>query len=423
MKTHKNIVWYGRYTFIGLSVIWAVMALYGFKTFGWVGRFADLSPAEFVIQISALFFPVSVFYLIGSYIDRNQLAQASLNASKTYLEELIYPSELGAKHVQELNQELKQQIQLFKGSFTEVTQHTKQVREDLTHWIEELNNIITHMGVQSQKMAEFVAELESASETANQQTAQATENMATQADILLKVSQETESHLQKTSKNLATQTEEISQNMHAVTQSEKQISTALDKSAVLVQGLSQNAQNIEKAMNKTNEMAHFLQETEKVLLKFKEIGTTLDMRLKTLKQKSLPATEKTEQETALPSAKEFTDKMQQILEKLQGLSVEMMSVFELKNEETLWNNYYAGDKAVFMRHIKNMLGQAKHQRIFDTALMNPDFQENVKTYMATFESLTKGLENSPWLGVLVGSDAGRLYMVLATLFKGEKNAG
>ena len=42
--------------------------------------------------------------------------------------------------------------------------------------------------------------------------------------------------------------------------------------------------------------------------------------------------------------------------------------------------------------------------------------------MKTFEDLTRGLENSPWLGVLVGSDPGRLYMVLASLFKGEKNA-
>jgi len=56
------------------------------------------------------------------------------------------------------------------------------------------------------------------------------------------------------------------------------------------------------------------------------------------------------------------------------------------------------------------------------SVLSPEFQKNVEEYMTTFESLIKGLENSPWLGVLVGSDPGRLYMVLATLFKGGKNA-
>ena len=205
-------------------------------------------------------------------------------------------------------------------------------------------------------------------------------------------------------------------------QAEKNINESLDKSASWINKLSENAQKIEKSMKTTAVMQGFLNDTDKVLLRFKEIGTTLDMRLNKLKNTKAELPAKIVEQAPAVSAKDFTKCMQQILETLQGLSVEMMSVFNLKNEEGLWDQYYAGDKAVFMRHIQAMISASKRKKILELADANPAFKENVLAYMKTFEDLTRGLENSPWLGVLVGSDPGRLYMILATLFKGEKNA-
>ena len=420
-KKKEKIVWMGHYVFILLSCLWGVFALYGFISYGWIGRFPDLTPAEMVVQCSALFFPIIVFYLLGNYIDRNQLAALEMASAKAYLEELVYPSDLGAKRVQELNGDLKQQIQLFKSSFADVTKQTNQVREDLNDWIDDLNKIITHMDEQTQHMANYVQQLGTAAVKAHNQSVEAGQNLAAQADILIKVANETKNQLDHTTKQLKTQTEEITQNVHAVVQSEKSMSNALDKSSSWISALSENTIKIEKAMKTTDVMQGFLADTDKVLLRFKEIGTTLDMRLKSLKQENKEKQPQTKD--AVPfSAKEFTERMQQILDKLQGLSVEMMAVFEPKDEEELWNQYYAGDKAIFMRHIKGILSQTKHPKALETALLNPTFQKNVTDYMNTFEDLTRGLENSPWLGVLVGSDPGRLYMILATLVKGDKNA-
>jgi len=421
-KRKGKIAWTGHYVFIALSVLWGIFAIYGFATYGWLSRLPDLTPAEMVVQLGALLFPITVFYLLGSYIDRNQLASMEMASAKAYLEELVYPSDLGAKRVQELNSDLKQQIQTFRSSFTEVTKQTNQVRDDLSDWIEDLNKIITHMDEQTKNMANYVQQLGSAATVAYEQSAKAGQNLVAQADILVKVTEEAQNRFENTTKQLKTQTEEITQNVHAVAQAEKSIGNTLDKSGKWIGTLSENAQRIEKAMKTTDVMQGFLADTDKVLLRFKEIGTTLDMRLKALKQN------KKEEGVHLPdmptafSAKEFTERMQQILDKLQGLSVEMMSILKPKNEEELWNQYYAGDKAVFMRHIKSMLNQAKHQKVLDVAMLDTAFQENVNAYMSAFEDLTRGLEDSPWLGVLVGSDPGRLYMVLATLFKGDKNA-
>lgn len=422
MKKQRQIRWIGQYTFIVLSCIWGLIALYGFFTFGWIGRLVNLTPAELVVQVSALFFPICFFYLLGNYIDRNQLASLNLEASKAYLEELVYPSELGAQHVQDLNDELKQQIQTFRGSFSDVISQTNRVREDLGNWVADLNKIIMHMGEQTQKMADFVQLLNEANAVATEKSANVGQNLAAQADILIKVTEETHKNLINTTKELANQTEEITQNVHAVNQAEKNINEALDKSANWINKLSENAQKIEKSMKTTAVMQGFLNDTDKVLLRFKEIGTTLDMRLNTLKQDKAENTSKTPEIVAGVSAKDFTKCMQQILDTLQGLSVEMMSAFTIKNEEGLWDQYYAGDKAVFMRYIRQIISESKKQKIRDLMKSNPTFKENVSLYMKTFEDMTRGLENSPWLGVLVGSDPGRLYMVLATLLKGDKNA-
>ena len=421
-KKKEKFLWKGQLTFIILSLLWFCVAIYGFFSYNWTGYFLTLSPTEFVAQISALLCPMVIFYLIGNFIDRNQIYTTEIKATRQYLEELIHPSELGEKHMQDLNNSLKEQIHLFRASFLDVSKQTNQVREDLTNWIEDLNKIITHMNEQTKNMAKYVQQLEETSSTANEQSAEAGRNLASQADILMRVTDETEKRLVDTSKHLKTQTEEIAQNVNAVEQAEKNMIQSLDKSADWVKLLTQSTSQIEKAMKTTDVMQGFLADTDKVLMNFKEIGTTLDLRLKSLKQHNLEPEKRDKFPISNFSAKEFTQRMQQILDKLQGLSVEMMSVFEIKNEEELWNQYYMGDKAIFMRHIQTILNQSKKQKILSLALTDAHFQENVEKYMTTFEDLTRGLENSPWLGVLVGSDPGRLYMVLADVFKGEKNA-
>ena len=422
MKKQRQILWIGRYTFIVLSCIWGLIALCGFATFGWIGRFTNLTPAELVVQIGALCFPICFFYLLGAYLDRNRMAELNNEAAKAYLEELVYPSDLGAQHVQELNDELKQQIQIFRSSFSDVTAQTNQVRDDLDNWVSDLNKIILHMEDETKKMAGFVQLLNEANKEATETSAAAGQNLAAQADMLMKVTEQTQQNLAETTKELVNQTEAITQNVHAVNQAEKNISQSLDKSAVWISKLSENARQIEKSMKTTAVMQGFLNDTDKVLLRFKEIGTTLDMRLKSLKDNKKEPVSKAIEMMPVFSAKDFTKCMQQILDTLQGLSVEMMSVFSIKNEEGLWDQYYAGDKAVFMRHIRSIISASKKQKILDLAESNPSFKDNVMLYMKTFEDLTRGLENSPWLGVLVGSDPGRLYMVLATLFKGDKDA-
>jgi len=111
-----------------------------------------------------------------------------------------------------------------------------------------------------------------------------------------------------------------------------------------------------------------------------------------------------------------------IVGQLQQFSVELAHLFSPKNEEALWKRYYAGDKAVFMRHLRAEIKATKSEKIRKLYRENMAFQSAVNHYMQAFEQMTyEAKENSaenPLLGVLIGSDVGRLYMVLAQVIKG-----
>ena len=114
---------------------------------------------------------------------------------------------------------------------------------------------------------------------------------------------------------------------------------------------------------------------------------------------------------------------QVILDRLQGFSVDMAHIWTPKQEEELWKRYYAGDKAVFMRHISKSLSGSKAAKINELYQTNKSFRMTVARYMAEFEGLTqmarRESDNNLLMGILIGSDVGRLYMVLADVLKKE----
>jgi predicted metallo-beta-lactamase superfamily hydrolase len=112
-----------------------------------------------------------------------------------------------------------------------------------------------------------------------------------------------------------------------------------------------------------------------------------------------------------------------ILNRLQAFSVDMAHIFTPKSEDALWNKYYNGDKAVFMRHITKMITESQNKKITEFYRQNEDFRVTVGRYMSEFEEMTKkaqeGEESKLLMSVLIGSDVGRLYMVLADVLKME----
>lgn len=121
---------------------------------------------------------------------------------------------------------------------------------------------------------------------------------------------------------------------------------------------------------------------------------------------------------------DFLKEAKIILDRLQSFSVDMAHIFSPKAEEGLWDKYHGGDKAIFMRHITKEISGSQAKKIRELYQNNPEFKVAVSRYMAEFEGMTKSAkkegENNLLMSVLVGSDVGRLYMVLADMMKKEK---
>ena len=113
-----------------------------------------------------------------------------------------------------------------------------------------------------------------------------------------------------------------------------------------------------------------------------------------------------------------------ILDRLQSFSVDMAKIFTPKAEETLWQRYNNGDKTAFMRHITKELSASQVKKIKELINVDPEFKLAVSRYMAEFEGMTKAAnaegENNLMMSILIGSDVGRLYMVLADILRKGK---
>lgn len=113
-----------------------------------------------------------------------------------------------------------------------------------------------------------------------------------------------------------------------------------------------------------------------------------------------------------------------ILDRLQSFSVDMAKIFTPKIEETLWQRYNNGDKTAFMRHITKELSTSQVKKIKELLSVDAEFKLAVSRYMAEFEGMTKAAkaedENNLMLSILIGSDVGRLYMVLTDILRKGK---
>ncbi len=165
---------------------------------------------------------------------------------------------------------------------------------------------------------------------------------------------------------------------------------------------------------------HFEDSIQKVRQVIADIKQDVEQIKSDIKESTQKAT------TVFPTARQQaqTDLLRDatvILDRLQGFSVDMAHIFTPKSEDALWKKYYDGDKAVFMRHITKMISGAQHKKILSLYESNEDFRLAITRYMAEFEGMTKkaqeGEESKLLMSVLIGSDVGRLYMVLADVLK------
>lgn len=506
------------------SAIWLAFIWDYLFSSGWWGTRHELSPAEFIGGFCGLFLPVVLSFLLSSYFDRAAQLGFEAQTLRSYLNELVYPTDSGSVYTQALTAALREQVQEFKQVFTEVSSQTQGFKNQLQQWSEEMNRTVRQLDVKTatniREISESVANLTKAALTANEKAAQTAADFNEQAlslqrvvqqsvesftpllqtfqsriEDMQKVEQSFEKTNEETTQALA-QTRLISDQMRSQVQAIETViysyeSSAKEQGEILTANLAQaesvlKIQNeamqktqtvldmhneallqaetavrshqgiVEKVITETEQQIQQLEEqfntnvrtvsetAEETLTRLSKMNDSLQAASEkisslpesvTAVQDKISEVQKTASlETAaissdcivlpLEARKHTVDLLKDataILDKLQTYSVDMAHIFTPKAEDTLWKKYYEGDRAVFMRHITRMLSETQHKQIVDLYQANPDFNQAVSRYMAEFEDITKmasqGDENKLLMSILIGSDIGRLYMVLADVLK------
>ena len=119
-----------------------------------------------------------------------------------------------------------------------------------------------------------------------------------------------------------------------------------------------------------------------------------------------------------------------ILSHLSQFSIDITHIFAPKAEEALWKKYYAGDVSAFMRYLLTALSKEKRDKLKNLYQSDSSYRVAVTRYLAEFDAFSAKTQSNEkkemLLPLLVGSDAGRLYMLLkqchsAPTTKGESS--
>ncbi len=511
-------IWWEKKGFIAasiFSVIWLAFIWDFMFASGWWGTRHTLSPAEFIGGICGLFFPILLSFMISSYFDRTNQISYEAQTIRSYLNELIYPTNSNAVYTNSLTKTLKEQVKEFKKVHQDVRDITKNLDKELTSWIddlllaakqaedatiqnlkslsesiEKLNKYSVEAGAKVIKSADAfntqtvflkqavkeaeqsftpimsslnqyggdLKKIEAALQKTDEKTNIIISNTKKSADeIALKI-KEIETVLKTYNeqaakhdfvlKNRLEQTQSI---LDLQNQSIQNSETVMNNQKTLVEQLkigiqeqtsafenSENTfknhqKNVEKAFSKTSEHIKTIEETvqknydsiltksEEALSKIKAFNEEMK-EIKTLSQlANSPQNEPVNENKTVKAPVDFLQNASSILDKLQTFSIDMAHIFTPKAEDMLWKKYYEGDKAVFMRYITRMINETQHKQIKDLYLNNIEFQQAITRYMTEFEDMTKMVQNEDdnklLMSILIGSDIGRLYMVLADVLR------
>ena len=171
--------------------------------------------------------------------------------------------------------------------------------------------------------------------------------------------------------------------------------------------ISLQAENIQQSVDGLEEHLSILQKTD--------LAPQLD-QLKKISQEAAKHISATKDNLDSLQLDSFMTDARLILSHLSQFSIDMTHIFSPKAEEGLWKKYYAGDVSAFMRHLLTALSKEKRDKLQKLYQTDTSYRIAVTRYLAEFDAFSAKIQTNGkkelLLPLLVGSDAGRLYMIL-----------
>ena len=142
--------WWDKKGFIAaaiFSAVWLAFIWDYLFSSGWWGTRHELSPAEFIGGLCGLFIPIVIAVLISSYFDRANQLSYEAQTLRSYLGELVYPTNSGATYTKSITNALREQVQEFKKVYTNTARQTQELGAQLHQWSEEVAQHIHQLNI------------------------------------------------------------------------------------------------------------------------------------------------------------------------------------------------------------------------------------------------------------------------------------
>jgi ABC-type transporter Mla subunit MlaD len=212
--------------------------------------------------------------------------------------------------------------------------------------------------------------------------------------------------------------QEVEKTLHKMAQAQSKVSDDATRLSSVCEDTISHLTDVGTQLTlQTDNLNQVLLETDERVRKLGSISIEEQTKqLMDLSHKAQEHLDRFKTEVSSASTDRFMKDARVVLEHLSMFSIDIAHVFTPKAEEEQWKKYYAGDNGAFMRYLITALPKEKADGFKKLYQENSTLRVAVMRYMSEFDALVlKAKANEKkdvLLPVLIGSDAGRLYMIL-----------
>ncbi len=252
----------------------------------------------------------------------------------------------------------------------------------------------------------------------------ASDNMGTEVTRFTDSSMEAANRLDAASQVLMDQTQRAQDQMHkSVDETRSELSQTMDE---IGNKATERITYLQEEMQAT--LARVLSEYQDTADQAEKESALLAMRLGNEAEKInqtteqfISKTEEIEKRIASATKNDFARTSALLMESLQSNSIEINKALSDDLPDTVWEDYLAGDKSVFIRRTLKVGSRKSRKIIGEKFASDPEFREAVSRYCRDFEGMMErammGDKGSAMSVTLISSDMGKLYVLLGQALK------
>lgn len=122
---------------------------------------------------------------------------------------------------------------------------------------------------------------------------------------------------------------------------------------------------------------------------------------------------------------DFARRMALITDSLNSAAIDITNALATEVPDTSWNAYLKGDRGIFTRRAVSLLNSSESREIADLYQNDDALRENINRYIHDFEAMLRSMlstrDGNALSVTLLGSDIGKLYVVLAQAIERFRN--